>query len=146
MFLILERVRVSRGRPGVLDTWCNARRALQSLFKRGYTLLVVLLGWVLFRADNLTYAVDYIRAMFGLIPDAVPYFGITYYLTPYNLFIMSVAVILSANYVQQGAITLKRRCRFCGDIGERVLLVVLIVVCVVTVMAQTYNPFIYFRF
>lgn len=145
MFLILERV--SRGHCGVQDTTdCNAHRALQSLLTRAYTLFVVLLGWVLFRADNLTYAVNYIRAMFGLIPDRMPYFGITYYLTPYNIFIMVVAVLLSANYVQQGAVMLKRRCRIYGEAGERVLLVGLVVVCVVTVMAQTYNPFIYFRF
>lgn len=145
MFLVLERM--LRGRPGIQDTRDrNALQALRSFFQRGYTLFVVLLGWVFFRADSVTYAVDYIRAMFGFIPDCTPYFGITYYLAPYNIFIMVLAVLLSANYVQNGAITLKRRCRLCGEIGERVLLAGLIVICVITVMAQTYNPFIYFRF
>jgi len=146
IFLILERVsRVRRGAQAA--TGCNTPvGVLQYLFKRGYTLLVVLLGWVFFRADSLTYAVNYIRAMFGLIPDCVPYFGITYYLDQYNIFILIVAVLLSADYVQKGAVALKRRCRLGGEASERVLLVGLIAVCVVTVMAQTYNPFIYFRF
>jgi len=146
MFLIFERV--LRSRAGVQDTRdCNTpKRVLQSLLKRGYTLLVVLLGWVFFRADSLTYAVNYIRAMFGLIPDCVPYFGITYYLDCYNMFILIVAVVLSANYIQKGAAALKFRFHLGGEVGERVLLVGLIAACVVTVMAQTYNPFIYFRF
>jgi len=145
MFLILERL--LRSRCGIQDTAGNTPKGvLQSLLRRVYTLFVVLLGWVFFRAGSLTYAVNYIRSMFGLIPDCVPYFGITYYLDRYNMFILIVAALLSADYIQKGAAALKRRGRLGGEVGERALLVGLIAVCVVTVMAQTYNPFIYFRF
>lgn len=36
------------------------------LIRRAYSLVVVLIGWVLFRADTLSGAVQFLRAMFGL--------------------------------------------------------------------------------
>jgi len=143
MFLIIERLLKKRYASKEPESGDNV---LKSVLKWGYTLMVVLIGWVFFRADNLTYALDYIRAMFGLIPDCVPYFGITYYLDKFNVFILVLAALLSMNYIQTAAKNIKQRARLAGDIAERGLVIGLTFVCAVMTMAQTYNPFIYFRF
>ena len=54
MFLIIERLPVGR----FLDK-------LPYFFARGYTLLVVLVGWVFFRAGDLTSACNYLNDMFS---------------------------------------------------------------------------------
>ena len=41
---------------------------LPGLLAQAYTLLMVMLGWVFFRADTLAHALDYLRAMAGLNP------------------------------------------------------------------------------
>ena len=61
LFLVLERTRWG----GVVN---QAPRPL----RHAYTLLVVLFGWVLFRADSFTAATHYLAAMFGCTPVPRP--------------------------------------------------------------------------
>ena len=55
LFLILERLFLVK----VLDR-------IPSILTHLYAVFVVLIGWVIFRADNLTQAVDYLSVMFGI--------------------------------------------------------------------------------
>ena len=55
LFLILERLFLGK----VLER-------IPSLLTHLYAVFVVLIGWVIFRADNLTQAVDYLSVMFGI--------------------------------------------------------------------------------
>ena len=55
LFLILERLFLVK----VLER-------IPSILTHLYAVFVVLIGWVIFRADNLTQAVDYLSVMFGI--------------------------------------------------------------------------------
>jgi alginate O-acetyltransferase complex protein AlgI len=55
VFLVLERAG--------LAAWLERRPAF---LRHGYLLLVAMLGWVFFRAANLTQALDYMGTLFGL--------------------------------------------------------------------------------
>ena len=63
MYGIIITVEKLSGIPGKLSL--PARRGFRVLY-RFFTLLLVLLGWVLFRADGLPEAFAYFRTMFGL--------------------------------------------------------------------------------
>lgn len=55
LFLILERLVLGK----VLEK-------IPSVFTHLYAVFIVLIGWVIFRADNITHAADYLSVMFGL--------------------------------------------------------------------------------
>ena len=53
LFLVLERVWLG-----------NKLDKLPKFITRSYALIVVLIGWVFFRAENLSQAIDYLQTMF----------------------------------------------------------------------------------
>src|SRR5262249_16218132 len=69
-FLILERQAITKS-------------LLRSIGYGGhvYTFLVVMLGWVLFRAENFQQALTFYQAMLGLAPHGSPY-SVWYFLSP----------------------------------------------------------------
>lgn len=74
-----------------------------------YTMLVVVLGWVLFRADSLHGALTYFKGMFGISKLEFQPFDWRYYLDNKAIFIMAVAILLSVLPVQKGIDFLRRR-------------------------------------
>jgi alginate O-acetyltransferase complex protein AlgI len=104
------------------------------------TLLVVLTGWVLFRAPDMAVAGDYLRAMAGVgSPDAALALG-SVWKQPY----LGVSFLLAAGVAAWGVQTwdwtqemsLPKACAVLG-IGALAL---------VALLTQDYNPFIYFIF
>lgn len=57
------------------------------------TLLIVMIGWVAFRADDLSYAMGYISRMFGVSGASNVLYGTAYYLDPYRIFIIIIAIV-----------------------------------------------------
>lgn len=114
------------------------------LFQSIYTLLIVMVGWVFFRAENLTQALAYLNRMF------VPYKTTEYaqYLT--NEFVM-VAIVA---FITSGFLTLfynaipvkaEYKAQLIAYI-KPVFCIVISYVSILMLASNTYNPFIYFRF
>lgn len=124
-----------RGKTSVYYRWPRALRI-------AITFLLMLLSWVLFRADNLTLAGRYFGAMFGLLPanpESVVLSAVLY--SPLSLLVMTVAAILvfqkgQAHDWAQQPLTWR----------SVALLVPLFVLSVATMYAQAFNPFLYFQF
>mgnify|MGYP003632691901 CR=1 FL=1 len=83
-FLILERLFLGK----LLD---RAPRVLSHL----YTLLVVLFGWVLFRAETLTQALEYMKLMFSFNLNDNQL--LLQHFSPYFIFVLFLALLLSTN-------------------------------------------------
>lgn len=108
------------------------------------TMLVVMIGWVLFRAEDLSYALGYVGRMFGLNETSIVYYQTGYYVDAYRIFIIILSIVTSLGLF--------------GKLNERFMKsrnyilirnavsLLLMLVCIVYVMIATYNPFIYFRF
>lgn len=114
------------------------RRGLRPLW-RVVTLLAVILSFVVFRADNMTVALQYLGGMFagGSAASALAL------LDPYTLLILAVAAIFSAPIVPRvGAWAEAHRADWVGYAVS----VPLLLLCVMSLASSTYNPFIYFRF
>ena len=83
-FLVIERLGASRrlfredSALGRRPEGLHYTRAL----RHAYTLLVVMIGWVFFRADTLTFALVYLKSMAGLGVAAPTAFSVSWYLTP----------------------------------------------------------------
>ena len=102
-----------------------------------YTLLVVIFAWVIFRADSLPLAVQYVSSMFDF---ANIYSGITWvYIKEYLVYFV-FAIALSTKLLGKAKDT--RALHLVFD----VLLTCAFFVSVLYVINGTYNPFIYFNF
>jgi alginate O-acetyltransferase complex protein AlgI len=115
-----------------------------------YTMLVVLLGWVVFRIANIPKAVKFIKLMFGMsVPEFVG-FDIGWYLNSRTALIFAIAIIccipwkriLEKRFEGFAAALEHPLCIF----AKRVVLLALMAICFLLVTNSTYNPFIYFRF
>jgi alginate O-acetyltransferase complex protein AlgI len=134
VFLVLEKTRFGA-----------AVAAAPAVVRRVYTLLVVLVGWVFFRAGTFAEAMSYLRAMSGQSgPSAVPPM---YYLSIEVQIALAVAVLLAIRPLQA------RLDRFSAAGALRglrlpaiALQAAVLALSLLYVAAGTYNPFIYFRF
>lgn len=115
-----------------------------------YVILVVMIGWVFFRADNFSYSFQYIKTMFGL--NGKPFLeNITlFYLHDYGV-ILLLGILFSApiyswvrgklGEIKSGSI------RFTIiDLFGIVIYMSLLFINIMHLVNSTYNPFIYFRF
>ncbi len=108
-----------------------------------YTILFVIIGWVIFRADNLGDAVTYIKAMFGASVS--------------GLFDRTAAVYIKQNWFYYIAAALCSVPLFPWlekKLGQSVLwqfvyaigIMAVFVISVSFICNNSYNPFIYFNF
>ena len=111
------------------------------VFAHIYTMLVVICGFVVFRADTIGQAVHILAAMFtGFHAEPSELMMIAKLLTPYHVVCILAAVLLSAPV----SVWLKKRIKHQAVLYAAS--VVLLVFCMMNLAASSYNPFIYFRF
>lgn len=115
----------------------------KEFFKHVYTLFVVVLGWVMFRAETGNHALEYIKNMFGLLDNQSAKFEIEYYIGNLEIITFAVAFILSIPIMNKININIKETPK---KIITNALLLTLLLINVAFLASSTYNPFIYFRF
>jgi len=116
-----------------------------------YTLFVVIIGWVFFRADTLSIAIQYIKAMFGENqPNQL--LGIQYFIQPEYLPISMIAILFSMPIYMKCKIfsknIIKKRPKLENFIvhSYHFFIVTIFLLSITYIASGTYNPFIYFRF
>ena len=116
------------------------------MLKNVYVWLVVTVGFVFFRAENISYALDFIRKMFaGFTYSRASVVLVCKMFNPYNIFIIILAFILSYPVVRMVDNKLiKKKNIFKPVIAFGSLL--LLMLCILNLASEAYNPFIYFRF
>lgn len=117
-----------------------------------YLLVVVCLGWVIFRYADLSLAGALLRGLFGLNGNALVDFGTQVELDS-NLYLLLVAILASTPLAKK----LKPRLEYCfhcdplmGKVWDivfySVIPVVLLLLSTACLVGNSYNPFIYFQF
>ncbi len=130
--------------------WGEALKKLPSVLRHLYTLLAVVLGWVIFRADSISHAVSYLKAMLGF--NELNYAGGGYYILEYlpQLLIAAAASLPIRDAVRARAERLTE-----GRPFARVLLIRLVPAALgfavlglsyMKLASGSFNPFIYFQF
>lgn len=114
------------------------------------TMLAVVVGWVLFKADTLGGALQYLQAMIGLGGRALVDSRALYYLAQYR-FELVVAVVASMPLVPYLRNLWERADRSNAAqaamaLGTTAVLGVLLVVSIAYVVSTTFAPFLYFKF
>ena len=106
-----------------------------------YVILVFVFGWVFFRAENLSVAIDYISVMVGLKTNPVVGFGLLYYLNRKIIIILIVSCLFCYPWNYDFFKKYKG-----GFIAKDILLFLILVSSIASIASSGYNPFIYFRF
>ncbi|WP_229733807.1 MBOAT family O-acyltransferase [Pontibacter amylolyticus] len=142
-FLILERLK--------LKEWLDK---VPAFVQHTYTLTIVLVGWVLFRAEDLTYALGYLKALCGF-SSGINYKPLIYF-DRYTLFMLVLAIVFSMPsrvYLQRlggnwlRAVELQQSFSAAArSVVIYVLTVGIFILCSIELAKSSYNPFIYFRF
>lgn len=107
-----------------------------------YCIMAFVIGWVMFRADTLTYAREYIKNMFGLLKIQDITYGIGYYIDTFEIIIFITALLCSIPIFNKMLDVKNKFGRVCINIW----LLVMFILSTAAIASSTYNPFIYFRF
>ena len=162
-FLVIERLRADSQSP-LRNPQPLARRSVEDakaaairngivywpIWPHLYTMAVVMIGWVFFRAETLTAAVVFLKAMAGAAPTAVSPYTVSWYLTPELWLALAAGALGSTPWIAALAPRLEPTDAHPRAAGVRLAatagLVALLLLAILSVSARTYNPFIYFRF
>ncbi len=139
-FLALERAGLS-----------NVLIKLPRFIQHFYTLLIVMVAWVFFRADSLEHAFNYLKVMCGYSYSSN--YSVLSRLNNYVFVILGAGIIFSTNVRNMSeAILTRKLAPLHSYISNSYIVfryssyIILFVFCAIELAHNNYNPFIYFRF
>jgi len=135
LFLLLEEVVRIRKLPKILG--------------HAYTLLIVCLGFVIFRADTLQQGMQMIGQMFTGVDFSLDKVGVALeQLTPGFIAAMLLGWIIAFPVLprMKEKLAVKSSAKRWAVPATYIFSIILLVVCMLNLSSGTYNPFIYFRF
>lgn len=134
MFIIFEKA----------TGWHKKEGKFIGLVQHIYCIFAFVIGWVMFRAENMTYAWQYIKNMFGLVKEHHTVGKMLYYIDNIELMAFAAA-FLCAVPLFSGMLRLEYKHKIARSLVD-IWLIGLFVLSTMMIAASTYNPFIYFRF
>ncbi|MGG7142762.1 MBOAT family O-acyltransferase [Clostridium nigeriense] len=108
------------------------------------TMLIVILGWVLFRADSLEQAVGYIRTMFGMTNVGTLTFEYPYFINKKIVVWIIISALGSTPFISNKLKKYSGNKTF--ELLSTIFISLLFIVAIIFVVNSTYSPFIYFQF
>ena len=118
---------------------------LPDVVRHIYSIVLVVIGWVLFFSSSFGQAADYIRVMFGAGVHGFADRESMYLLTS-NLILWLILIFGSTPLVHFRYEHMLRSKKWNTTIINSVVYAALFIVCIAYLVTETYNPFLYFRF
>lgn len=139
LFILLEKALTRKKKPV----------KIHFIIKYGYTCLVIIIGWIIFRIEDLSALCQYLKVMFGAyIPNFTRY-GLFYYCNVKTLIVLLIAVLISLGLYPYLKEKLQKKINIsllAQTIAKNSGILVLLMISIIWLLNSTYNPFIYFRF
>jgi alginate O-acetyltransferase complex protein AlgI len=141
LFLVLERLAFTK----ILNkTWRPIRHI--------YTIMIVLIGWIIFRAENFHHLNYFLKAFFGFgVGDTIVYSYLSYLSNSLLIVLLSGAVfsmpifLIFSNALSHQTRPLNIRKVAMFSILE-IFYISILLLSLLNIASGSYNPFIYFRF
>ena len=132
---------------GFLEKWLYK---LPQIFRHIYLLLIVMIGWVFFRADDINLAFGYIKTMFGLGSNVLINNQRIVYLIDY-WYILLIAILLSMpiiKHIKVKVVSINENIleNNIAYLLHTVILIIFMILVMMLLNSSGYNPFLYFRF
>lgn len=140
-FLLLEQYSIIPAK--------KARGIISGTLVHIYTMLVVVLTFVIFRADTISQGFAVISRMFtgslSIAPQAAA--SVFSLLTPYAIVIFVMGIIFSTPIVKKaGNMLSAKNMTDAANILSSIITLIMLALCILTLATSEYNPFIYFKF
>lgn len=138
--VIIEKL---AGIPKYLEKHCKLRP-----FYRVFVLLIVIFGWVLFRADSISSAKQFILTMLGVGALPLSDAGFVFLLREYAA-VIAASVLFSVPvipFLKKKIAALGKTAVKAFSVVRDVFLIVLFLVSISFLVMNAHNPFIYFNF
>ncbi|MGN0514346.1 MAG: MBOAT family O-acyltransferase [Lachnospiraceae bacterium] len=130
VFLIIERL----GFDKVLEK-------MPAVLQHIYALIIILIGWVFFRAENLTAALDYIKYMF--IPSGNDVANFNLIMNGQYWFCIAAGIFFSVPHKKLSGI---KDSSVIGNTVYNIFAIAVFVIAICYMVGSGFSPFLYFRF
>lgn len=134
LFMIIERMIMKK------DWYIKIPNFIKSIF----TLFIIMIGWVFFRANGLKDAINYLSIMFGLKSFDFITFDYRYLLSTKLIIWVILGVIFSTPFINN--ILNKFKNNIILEFAQTITLGILFILSIIFIVNSTYSPFIYFQF
>jgi len=134
IWLILERI------PPVSRLLAK----IPAVIRWAFSMVIVLLGWVLFRNLKPDVTLTFIRGMFG--GNQFINYTAASFLSLKLMIVLAACVLLASPLAEKVLALAEKSGKIWVTVLRSVLALAVLALCVVLLMSDTYNPFIYFRF
>lgn len=134
LFMIIERMIMKK------DWYIKIPNFIKLIF----TLFIIMIGWVFFRANGLKDAINYLSIMFGLKSFDFITFNYRYLLSTKLIIWVILGVIFSTPFINN--ILNKFKNNIILEFAQTITLGILFILSIIFIVNSTYSPFIYFQF
>jgi alginate O-acetyltransferase complex protein AlgI len=114
-------------------------KPLQTLF----TFILVIIGWVFFKANTVSFSLQYLRKMFFPFKNNIPVFETS---TKFWSILFLAFVICTLPMFKKYNTILQFHATWPSILLKGIILILLFVLCVIGINSSGFNPFIYYRF
>lgn len=131
----------------LMEKFLPGLQKMPNIFKRCYTLGVVMIGFILFNATDLSQACSDFYNMFNI--NGLPFINSEAYYYFKSYFVVFTVAIIGATPFMKNTVEKWYSRKVWGDIVtflEPVVVLILLVVCSAYLIDGSFNPFLYFRF
>ena len=111
-----------------------------------YTLFIIITGWVLFRAENMSYGIKFLKIMFGISKNSKIPYSVMYFLDRKVILALLIGLIASVNIFKLNIDKYYESKSFMRNILLNMYSIIILILSYMSILSSTYNPFIYFRF
>lgn len=131
-------------------------KRIPAVFKWAVTMFIVIIGWVIFRSPDIPSTAGYVKCLFGIssLPPADTHFSYLYFIDNRLIFTVFAACVFSTpickniynRLMHPPAASANTRRQALADIIEIPFIMALLILCIIYIINNVYNPFIYFQF
>ncbi|WP_294344577.1 MBOAT family O-acyltransferase [uncultured Clostridium sp.] len=111
-----------------------------------YTLLAVIIGWVIFRSNTISEAGMYLKSMIGIGANGLVD-NVTIMYIKENIIFFITGILFSMPVIDYITKKIKRKKIYAIlEFSSSIIVFILFIICITYLVKNTYNPFIYFNF
>lgn len=111
-----------------------------SIIARLYTILIVIISWVIFALEDMNHIFAYIKNLFGISVNSQLYNTESLYLLSNYGILLTVCIIFATPIVK------KYFDKYINENIKTIIYLLLFIICIAYLVDSTFNPFLYFRF
>jgi len=118
---------------------------LPNALKHLYTIILVLIGWLIFAFEDMSMLANYAKTMFGLNGSFINSTFI-YYFTNYFIILVIATIFSMPVYEKLENLLNKKKYQWIKFTIVLLIYIILLIITTSYLVSDTYNPFLYFRF